>query len=332
MDKAAAFVTPEHEPVVALARGLLGSFDESNIKHITNKNIMRSMLMFEGLNSLGVKYAPDANTTFSEALNGSSALDNIQYPYELMQSLLGDCDDNTVLYCSLLENLNISTAFIDVPGHILMMFDSGIPSDRHLGAFLPISMFVDYRGSLWVPIEVTVLGEDRLFMDAWELGAKIVQENDIKDPDSFTIVSEAWMTYPYGDVEKKFNVDVPSGEFLRKSLRENLNRLEQMRDEYFEKTYVTPLLKNAHDDSLRMKMAMAHIESNRFRLALSQLPLISNDLKSEAFYLMGYSYAGLENYELAAEYVEKAISMDPNHTGYMESLCWIYHEMLISGR
>ena len=332
IEKAAAFVTPEHPPVVSFARGLLATFDDSNIKNISNKNILRSMLMFEGLNSLGVKYAPDANTPFQEARDESAVLDNIQYPYESMTSLLGDCDDNTVLFCSLLENLKIPTAFIDVPGHILMMFDSGIASDRPLGLLLPESMFVDYRGSLWVPIEVTVLGEDRLFMDAWELGAKIVGQFNPEIKDRFTIVSEAWRTYPYGDLEETYTVDLPIGELLRKSLRDNLNLLEKMQGEYFEKTYVAPLIINWTDEPLRLKMAKAHIESNNFRLALSQLPLIAGSLKGEALYLTGYSYAGLGNFDLAAKYIENALKIDPEHAGYMESLCWVYLEMILASR
>jgi hypothetical protein len=40
----------------------------------------------------------------------------------------GDCDDLSILYCSLLEVLGLDTAFITVPGHIYAAFDTGIQS------------------------------------------------------------------------------------------------------------------------------------------------------------------------------------------------------------
>ena len=105
-----------------------------------------------------------------------------------------------------------------------------------------------------------------------------------------------------------------------------------MQGDYFEKTYVAPLITNWTDEPLRLMMAKAHIESNNFRLALSQLPMISGSLKGEALYLTGYSYAGLGNFNLAAKYIEDALKIDPEHAGYMESLCWIYLEMILASR
>ena len=55
-----------------------------------------------------------------------------------------------------------------------------------------------------------------------------------------------------------------------------------MQGEYFEQTYVAPLIANSTNDSLRLSLAKAHIESNNFRLALSQLPMIAGSLKGEA--------------------------------------------------
>ncbi len=41
----------------------------------------------------------------------------------------GDCDDLSILVCSLFEAVAIDTAFITVPGHIFMAFDSGLKSN-----------------------------------------------------------------------------------------------------------------------------------------------------------------------------------------------------------
>jgi hypothetical protein len=88
------------------------------------------MVLFEALNAHGIHYAADASSPYSQVRGDRSAVDHIQYPAELLDSRMGDCDDCTVLYCSLLENLNIATALIDHPDHILMMFDTGISVAR----------------------------------------------------------------------------------------------------------------------------------------------------------------------------------------------------------
>ena len=48
----------------------------------------------------------------------------------MLRDKIGDCDDLTALFGSLMANLGIETMFLDVfkpgAGHIFVMFDSGI--------------------------------------------------------------------------------------------------------------------------------------------------------------------------------------------------------------
>ena len=326
--RAAAFVTPEDPAVADFARSMLTRLDDFALRGDSWGNIPQAMLMFEGLNALGVRYAADANTPFQKAREDAAAIDHIQYPVELMQSQLGDCDDNTALFCSLLENVRISTALVDVPGHILMMFDSGIGPDRTLGTQLNRDLFVEHAGRLWVPIEVTVLGEGRLFVDAWKLGAKILERVDTRVPGNVVLVSDAWQEYPYGDVQETASVELPDGGLLRDKAVANFKQLEAMRGDFFHRTYIGPLLADPTDHARRLIMSMAYIEAEQFSEALTHLPLIAGQWQELATYLIGYSYAGLGDFEQAARYVEEASEMNPEHLGYRASLCWIYSEQI----
>ena len=154
------------------------------------------MLFFEALNAYGIKYAQDASTPYSQVRGDRSAVDNIQYPVELLQSRMGDCDDCTVLYCALLENLNIPTALVDAPDHILMMFDSGVSEERYFGFSLDEDRYIEREGRFWIPVEITQLGEGS-FMEAWELGAKTCQRLREADALSVTDVRQVWPEYPY---------------------------------------------------------------------------------------------------------------------------------------
>ena len=85
---------------------------------------------------------------------------------------IGDCDDLTMLYASLLENLSIDTAFLEAnapgKGHIYLMFDSGISPEKAEDHFLSSAEYVVWQGRVWIPIETTMFGFT--FADAWRNG------------------------------------------------------------------------------------------------------------------------------------------------------------------
>ena len=70
------------------------------------------MVLFEAVKKHGVRYVADPNNPYSRVHQEQSAVDNIQYPAEVLQRKSGDCDDLTALYCSLLENVGIPTALV----------------------------------------------------------------------------------------------------------------------------------------------------------------------------------------------------------------------------
>ena len=79
-----------------------------------------------------------------------AAVDYLQYPRDTLARKSGDCDDLSILYCSLLQALDIDTAFVTTPGHIFAAVALGVaPEDaKRLFAYLGMqpaqieSMFV----------------------------------------------------------------------------------------------------------------------------------------------------------------------------------------------
>ena len=320
LGRAAAFVTPEDPAVTQFARGLLEEFRNQLQGGLAKENIPTAMLLFEALNAYGIKYAQDASTPYSQIRGDRSAIDNIQYPIELLQSKMGDCDDLTVLYCSLLENLNIPTAMVDAPDHILMMFDSGVTESHRLGFSLDGDLYLERNGRFWIPVEVTKLGEGS-FIEAWELGAKICKSLRKEDMPGSTSVREAWSRYPYALPSHQEEIKPPDSEELERSFVEGMTQLQIMREGYIERKYIEPLLQNPDDHRRRMDLAKTQIESNSFNEAISTLMyLLNTDLKGEAYYYIGFSYAGKTDYEAAVRYVEKALEHDPENRGYENSL------------
>ena len=144
---AAAFVTPS-DPVVSFARSVVAGRDGLRGRPAAQRDDGHAL--WNALSGYGLTYVPDPNTPFSAVSDTRSAVDQVQYPRGLLASRTGDCDDMSVLYCAMLENVGIPTAFLDGPGHILMMFDSGVHPRNALALSLDESMYAVRDERVWI--------------------------------------------------------------------------------------------------------------------------------------------------------------------------------------
>ena len=320
LGRAAAFVTPEDKSVASFSRGLYEAYRQQMKGRRVDGNIPAAMLMFEALNGHGIRYTQDASTPYSQARSDQSAVDHIQYPSELLRSRRGDCDDCTVLYCSLLENLNIPTAFVDAPDHILMMFDSGVSVQREFGFSLDPSLYVERAGRFWIPVEVTKLGEGS-FLEAWELGAKtcavLATEGELK----ITDVRDVWAVYPYALPTIEGELDYPNADQFDQGFQASFNGLQEMRERYVEENYIEPLMMNPDDHFRQMNYAKTRIEAEDYNDAIGLLmPLLKTDYGAEAYYMIGFVNAGKKNYKSAIRFMEKALELEPGNEDYSRSV------------
>ncbi len=184
---AAAFVLSEDRLVTQIADAAQMMYHAMADSVVINEKISLAALVFEILSRYGVRYKSDGG--FAQR-----SVDIIQYPFELLQSRLGDCDDMTVLYASILENLGIETAMLDVPGHILLMFDTGIHDARRQRMILPNEQYVRYRDRIWLPVETTFLGKP--FTEALAEGMRQYRHVRGREKSAVTETQKAWETWP----------------------------------------------------------------------------------------------------------------------------------------
>lgn len=322
LGRAAAFVTPEDPQVSAFARGLADQFHADLRKRGVDGSIPTAMLLYEALSAHGVRYTKDSSTPYSQMRGNRLAVDNIQYPSELLASKRGDCDDLTVLYCSLLENLDIPTALIDAPSHILMMFDAGIAEDRLLGISLDPDRYVLREGTPWIPVEVTRLGEGS-FAEAWRLGAETCNQLQSAAALKITDVREAWAEYPYALPGSGPEIVLPGQEVLRGLLLAGVLELGRLRGQYVERRYIGPLLANPGDHQRRLEYGRTLIESEDYNSGIAVLmPLLDAPLQGEASYLIGYCFARRGSYAEAVRYAERAVKAEPDNDAYQHGLAY----------
>jgi DNA-binding beta-propeller fold protein YncE/tetratricopeptide (TPR) repeat protein len=180
----AAFVTPKDPPVLNLARAIVGEYRE------TKDEAQLAAALFDALGVFGLTYIQDPSNPYQISSGKENMVDYIQFPRETLERKSGDCDDLVAVYSAGLESMGISTRVLEVPGHMLMMFDTRIPADAD--GYTMDNLYVIHEGTLWVPVETTLVGNS--FIRAWEKGSETYYRHKDK---GLTVldVHSAWENY-----------------------------------------------------------------------------------------------------------------------------------------
>jgi hypothetical protein len=201
--RAASFVSPRDPAARLFARYIASIADRMSEDALPGNSLPRHVryaaALFEALAAYGIIYVIDPASSFVELSEDASAVDSLNYPYQTLYYRGGDCDDLSILDCSLLEALGVETAFITIPGHIYCAFDTGIPAAEasSLSGLLREGL-IEYGGRLWMPVEITVPGEG--FYGAWRIGARAwraaAEGGVAEDTRRLYPMRESWQVYP----------------------------------------------------------------------------------------------------------------------------------------
>ena len=198
--RAAAFVSVRDSTARQFALYVAGAVESQPETGNTPSNVRYAAAMFEALRLFGINYVIDPASSYIELSENASALDSLNYPGQTLYYRGGDCDDLSILYCSLLEVLGIETAFITIPGHIYAAFNVGDSSWMANSADI-----IEISGRRWLPVEITIPGEG--FSRAWRIGAQ--EWRNTGSEAKLYPMNESWQLYP--------SVTVPAaGEYLSK--------------------------------------------------------------------------------------------------------------------
>ncbi|MFW5728615.1 MAG: WD40 repeat domain-containing protein, partial [Spirochaetota bacterium] len=160
---------------------------------VFTRNLISGMRAFEALRLAGVTYTIDPNSAYEALSQDDFAIDYLRFPVEALAHGAGDCDDLSVLYATILESAGVRTAFITVPGHILMAFDSGLDPDSVDTLFTSTNSFILRGDTVWMPVETTLIAEG--FLRAWQEGALQWRRGNQDGTAEFFTTSEAWEAY-----------------------------------------------------------------------------------------------------------------------------------------
>ncbi|MDR2184956.1 MAG: autotransporter outer membrane beta-barrel domain-containing protein [Treponema sp.] len=192
-DRRAASFVSARDPAARLFARYAASIVDGLPENGIPRNVRYAAALFETLAAYRINYVIDPASSFVEMSGDAAALDSLNYPYQTLYYRGGDCDDLSILYCSMLETLGVDTAFITIPGHIYMAFDTGaedsLSSDAGKDA---LGTFIEHEGRLWMPVEVTVPNEG--FYQAWRIGVR--EWRTAGEERRLYPMGESWKVYP----------------------------------------------------------------------------------------------------------------------------------------
>jgi hypothetical protein len=315
MAQAAAFVTPRDPAVDELARqaGRLVLALPDN--PFGNRNMAFAAAMTDALAELGVAYVPDPNNPFSTISETAHAVDTIHYPFETLERLSGDCDDTTVLLASLLGNVGVRTRFVDFPGHIFLLVDTGL-HERHRSALgVDSTLMVIADQQVWIPLETTSVAKG--FAAAWRDGADLIATAAAQDTVRTVDVTEA---------QARFEPVTPPGERRPRELQDDRFRarletqaktISAMREQYFAARFGAGTLEMEASADALQEVARIEFEGGNFAGARRQLEsALEKAPQSAAVHNnLGVVMAAMDSLVAADEHWRAALALGSRNPG-----------------
>ncbi|MCQ2573297.1 MAG: hypothetical protein MJ182_05330 [Treponema sp.] len=221
--RAAVFVSSKDSQTNDFAKQI-----ETMVRHSLvegkNTNLQYAAGLFEAVKLYGMNYVIDPTSAYSDNV-GSASVDFLQFPFQTLRFRGGDCDDLSILYCSLLETLGIESAFITVPGHIYTAFCTGLSEEEARSVF-STDILIIAEDKAWIPVEITMIKDGfnaavRFGMTEWKK-AEAMETNQAMIYPTRT----SWNEYNYKSVcppREDFIVEIPSEEELLSAFRKQIN-------------------------------------------------------------------------------------------------------------
>ncbi|MBT5224428.1 MAG: tetratricopeptide repeat protein [Candidatus Marinimicrobia bacterium] len=322
----ACYVTPADAVVDKFARSFIQYYTPVLNDYFGRSNLGRGIILYDALGTHGLVYNIDLETPFLDIADDKTAFDTVKYPGDMLRDKIGDCDDLTTLYGSLMGNLGIETMFLDVfkpgAGHIFLMFDSGIKPDEVGKYFLDETEVVVLNDKVWIPIEATLVGKS--FFSAWKQGA--LKYNEMKAGNFVNEISvkEASAKYLAGS---HITQDMPMPEIdgINDLLKEDIKQYG---------VWLEQIVYNAVGNKLDAAedyydAGVKYMEFGRNKEAINMLETAINmkPLFPDAINTLGVCYTKKEEYEKAIEFYEKALGQSGDHAGYILNIA-ISHFMM----
>ncbi|MBI4346098.1 MAG: tetratricopeptide repeat protein [Elusimicrobia bacterium] len=277
--------------------------------------VLEALRLWTAAGEAGIKFQAAANNPFETVSEDPTfPVDYTQFPRDTIRTKAGECDDVATLFASLFSGANITTALLDYPGHIALMFDTG-ESDAN-AAGLPESDLVQYDGRWWVPLEPTLIGAD--FADSHRHAITAYREMEksgrarVIDP-AKAVEQFQPVTMPAPD----WTPGVPEAAALAKKVESAAKGYAERRYDRLKAVYEEKLKADAADVDALNQLGLLEVDLGRFDAAHARFTkaLDSDAADAAALNNLGSVAFTKSDWAAAKDYFQKAAAQDPSDPG-----------------
>jgi len=307
-----AFVTPKDDLLRDFVRQTL---NENKPKaDAVDRTLLTAMTLFDIFGAHGINYVVDPNSPYSELTENT--VDYVQFSRETLKLKSGDCDDLSVLLSASLENLGIETAILDVPGHLLMMFNTGLSeNERHLIS-LDDELLVIRDGKVWIPIEATMIGQT--FAEAWAEGARKYHKYSKEDKLEVVVLNDAWNRFrPVTLSPATYTLNLPDKQRVESVVQRETRLLIEKSLDRLVKPYRALVSMDSDNIPARLQVGIIYAKYGLFDAANREFDqILELDSDNSAVYNnRGNIYFSQGDYERAIEDYSYAERLSGNDAG-----------------
>lgn len=308
----ATFVTPKDDVLKDFARGVVQQYVKENEEIPLPQNLLVAREIFSALSVYGITYIPDPTNPYQVTSEQKDKIDYVQFPRETLKHKSGDCDDLTCLYAALLENIAIQTSLIDVPGHLFVMFDTEIDEIDEDEFGFPKDMYVKYKGTLWIPVEATLIGSS--FLKAWQEGAKQFKKWEKEKNIDIIDLRSAWNVYkPATLPPSKLEYPFPTKEQIESKFKNEIEEIITLKLNNLCRLPKSVIDINPYDVQALLQLGIIYAENKMYDEAEKYFQKVLEINKNNAVALnnLGNIYLLKDNFDKAIEFYTKASEADP---------------------
>ncbi len=316
--KLGAFVTLTDTMVADLSRQVVQQYADAY------PNLPQSLVyargIYDAFGVLGLKYLVDPLSPFQEFSTSPADVTYLQYPRDTLMKKSGDCDDLSALFASCLENIGIDAAFVDVPGHMFLLVNTGVAEADKITLGVPNELIVPYQGTVWIPVEMTMVGTS--FTRAWQKGAEEYRDWAVRNKVNIINVQKTWDEFKPVTLPKSGGTVKVKRDEIETAFKGELETLASRRLAYLSAEYRDALKRAPAELTTLGQLGILYGENGLFAEALEQFQKLLALDKTNALALnnignISYLQGRLDD---ARQAYEAALKSSPGEPGVMVNL------------
>ncbi len=310
-DRRASVFVSSKDPAAMWFAKYIASITHENMRNGVPDNIQYAMAIFDTLDQFGLNYVIDPSSAFEDNI-GTESIDFLQFPYQTLMYRGGDCDDISILVCSLFEAIGINTAFITIPGHIYMAFDSGLYKREAIEQFGSLDNFIVHGSEVWVPLEITLTDEG--FNKAWRVGAREWKVAERNGTAALYKMRDSWQVYkPVNVPDAGASFTLPDPDIVAKIFSHSVDEWILREIEPKIQGY-NAILAKRRDDKIQNSLGTLYARYGLFSQAEEQFRPLRRKGYLPAILNTANMYFAKKDYERAEKWYKEVLKKDRSNT------------------